>query len=82
MENDRSALDSIVSDLNNPELIIRDAALQATIQFASRDAIPALTRAAEETSDAAYKQALNDAIEFLKLPSLTEVLAEKRAASR
>jgi HEAT repeat protein len=79
MENDRSSLDTILSELDNRDPEIRKSALQATIQFGSREAIPRLSQAASQTESAEEKTALLDAVEFLKLPSLTEVLAEKRA---
>jgi len=78
MDNASSSLDTILSELTNNDPQIRKAALEATIQFASRDAIPRLTEVAAETQDAEEKAALNEAIEFLKLPSLTEVLAANK----
>ena len=55
---------------------LRHAALEAAIQFGSRDAIPTLVDAAAQTDDPKEKQAFLDAAEFLKLPSLTEVMAK------
>lgn len=75
MNDDRASLDSILSELTNRDPEIRKAALEATIQFGSRDAIPKLADAASQTDDPNEKTALNDAIEFLKLPSLTEISA-------
>ena len=80
MDNDSSSLDVILSELTNADPQIRKAALEATIQFASRDAIPKLAEVASQTDDPQEKIALKDAIEFLKLPSLTEVLAANKAA--
>jgi len=73
MTDDRTSLDSILSELANRDPEIRKAALEATIQFGSRDAIPKLADAASQTDDPNEKAALTDAIEFLKLPSLTEI---------
>ena len=78
MDNAASSLDAILAELTNNDPQIRKAALEATIQFASRDAIPRLTEVAAETQDAEEKAAINEAIEFLKLPSLTEVLAANK----
>jgi hypothetical protein len=75
MNDDRTSLDTILSELTNRDPEIRKAALDATIQFGSRDAIPKLTDAASQTDDPNEKTAITDAIEFLKLPSLTEVMA-------
>ena len=76
MNDDRASLDTILSELTNRDPEIRKAALDAAIQFGSRDAIPKLADAASQTDDASEKTALNDAIEFLKLPSLTEISAQ------
>jgi cystathionine beta-lyase family protein involved in aluminum resistance len=80
MDNDSSSLDTILSELTNADPQIRKAALEATIQFASRDAIPKLAEVAAQTDDPQEEIALNDAIEFLKLPSLTEVIAANKTA--
>ena len=50
--------------------------MEAAIQFGSRDAIPKLTDAASQTDDAKEKADIMDAIEFLKLPSASEVVAQ------
>jgi HEAT repeat protein len=75
MTDDRASLDIILSELTNRDPEIRKAALEAAIQFGSRDAIPKMTEAAAQTDDPSEKTAIADAIEFLKLPSLTEVTA-------
>jgi hypothetical protein len=77
MNDDAASLEAILKELRNPNRGMRDAALQATIQFGSRDAIPRLSEAAQQTDDPAEKSQLLSAIEFLKLPSLTEVLKGK-----
>src|SRR4051794_28743969 len=81
MENDSASLDTILSELANNDPEIRRAAVEATTQFGSRDAIPRLLDAAAQTDDPKEKAALNEAAEFLKLPSLTEVLAKKKSAT-
>lgn len=81
MTDDRSNLDTILSELSNRDPEIRKAALDATIQFGSRDAIPKLTDAISQTDDPNEKAALADAIEFLKLPSLTEIRAQSQATA-
>lgn len=84
MENDAASLNTILSELNNRDPEIRSAAVEAAIQFGSRDAIPALMEAATHTDDPQEKKEMIDAAEFLKLPSLTEVMAQqgKKAASQ
>ncbi len=81
MQDDPLSLKEIVSELANPNAQIRKAALDATIQFGSRDAIPDLTIAADRSMDAEEKKAILDAIEFLKLPSLTEVLQQRKLSN-
>jgi HEAT repeats len=79
MTDDRTNLDTILSELSNRDPEIRKAALEAAIQFGSRDAIPKLADAVSQTDDPNEKAALADAIEFLKLPSLTEIRAQSSA---
>jgi hypothetical protein len=56
--------------------------LEATVQFRSRDAIPRLLDAASQTDDPHEKAAIADAIEFLKLPTLSEVMEQGRLSGR
>jgi len=81
MTDERANLDTILSEISNRDPEIRKAALDATIQFGSRDAIPKLTDAISQTDDPNEKAALADAIEFLKLPSLTEIHAQNQSAA-
>lgn len=76
MTDDPASLETILSELTNRDPEIRKAALEAAIQFGSRDAIPKLADAASQTDDPNEKAAIADAIEFLKLPSWTEVKAQ------
>ena len=77
MNNDTNSLNTILSELNNSDKEIRKGALEAVIQFADRAAISRLQGIADRTGDATEKVALLEAIEYLKLPSLTEYLREK-----
>jgi hypothetical protein len=76
MNNDSASLQTILGQLRNPDRDMRKAALEATIQFGSRDALPSLADAAQQTADASEKAEILAAAEFLKLPSLSEVLAQ------
>jgi hypothetical protein len=67
---DTDALTNIVAALSSPDEKVREAAIDATRELGSKDAIPALTEAAAHTSDPDEKKALLDAIKFLKLPLL------------
>jgi len=78
MNDDSTSLDTILSELTNRDPEIRKGALEATIQFGSRDAIPKMLDAALQTDDPREKAEIADAIEFLKMPSLTETLAQTR----
>ena len=71
---DKESLDAILSELSNRSPEIRKAAVEAAKQFGSRDAIPSLQDAANQTDDLSEKAEVNAAMEFLKLPSLTEVI--------
>lgn len=77
MENDTDSLNTILSELTNRDPRVREAAVDAAVQFGSRDAIPKLEDAAAQTEDPKEKSAILDAIEFLKLPTLTEAMEQK-----
>lgn len=77
MDDQDSSLRTILSELTNRDPQIREAARDAAVQFASRDAIPDLLQAAAQTEDPEEKKELIEAAEFLKLPSLTEVMAQR-----
>jgi hypothetical protein len=70
---DKASLKSILNELKNPEKEIRLAAIEAAIQFGDRSAIPQLKELANVTTDAEERQALLDAVEFMSLPTMTEV---------
>jgi hypothetical protein len=77
MEDDPASLETILSELDNGEPTIRQAAVDAAVQFGSRDALPRLRKAASEANDAKEKSAILDAIEFLSLPTLGEALGQQ-----
>jgi len=77
MTSDRASLDIILSELTNRDPEIRKAAVQAAIQYGSRDAIPKLMDVAAQTDDPKEKAEIIEAAEYLKLPSLTEVMGLK-----
>ncbi len=79
MKSDTTSRDIILSELQNPDKAIREGALEATIQFGDRSVLPRLQEVADQTEDADEKKALLDAIDYLKLPSLTEYLASHPA---
>ena len=79
-KDDSASLQAILSELTNPEMEIRAAAIESTIQFQSREAIPVLNDLASRTADPDEKQALLDAAEFLQLPTMTEIRAQKSKA--
>jgi len=73
-QDEPASLDIILSELANRDPEIRKAALEATLQVRNREAIPRLMEAAEQTDDPHEKAAIADAVEFLKLPTLGEVM--------
>ncbi len=79
MKNDAASRDTILSELQNPDKEIRKGALAATIQFGDRSVNPRLREIAAQTEDPAEKAELLAAADYLDLPSLTEVLAERKA---
>jgi hypothetical protein len=78
---DSGSLSTILSELENPDKEIRAAALEAAIQFGERtNTIARLTDLLQRIGDDDERAALREAIEFIKLPSLTEVAAARKAA--
>lgn len=71
-QDDPAYLAAILNDLTNPEKEVRLAAIEATKQFGSKDAIPALQAEVANASDADEKIALIEAADFLSLPTLAD----------
>ena len=76
-----ASLETIVSELTNRDPRIRKAAREAAMQFGSRDAIPRLLEAAEQTDDPQEKVELQEAAAFLKLPTPAELAASRAGQS-
>jgi hypothetical protein len=69
---DTSSLDTILTELPNPDPEIRRAALAAVVEFGDRSAMPALEEALDVNSDPQEKAGIQKAIEYLQLPSFDE----------
>ena len=74
---DTESLRKILAELRSPIAEIRTAALDATRAFGSREAIPHLATRAAETGDPLEQKALNELIEYLKLPTVVEQLDQE-----
>jgi len=70
---DSGSLGKILTELRNPLPEIRTAALEATREFGSRDAIPYLEAISKSSADPLEQKALGELIEFLNLPTLLEI---------
>lgn len=77
---DAQSLRAILDELTNPEKEVREAAIEATIQFGSRDAIPVLKDLASRFGDEEDRKEMLDAAEFLALPTMTEAQAANSGA--
>jgi len=75
---DAASRDTLLSEMTNPDPAIRQAALAATIQFGDHSVIPRLKEIEAQTEDASEKQQILQAINFMSLPTLTEVRAQGR----
>lgn len=71
---DRRSMDTLLAEVDSPDQEIREAALDAISQSANRSVIPELLAIAEQTQDPGLKRAIAETVEFLKTPTLTEVL--------
>jgi len=69
MNNDPESLRIILSEMENPDPEIRKAALNASVDFGSKDAIPALQNELNWATDPQEKVDIQKAIDFLQLPS-------------
>jgi len=76
MNDDVQSRDTILSELkNNPDKVIRAAALEAAIQFGDRSVVPQMQEIAAQTDDPDEKKNILDAIDYINEPSLTEYTA-------
>jgi HEAT repeat protein len=66
-------LDLIAKELENSDPEIRHAAVEALIQFGNRDAIPILRQRADLVEDPKEKAELQEAADYLALPTLGEL---------
>jgi hypothetical protein len=70
---DLQSLMTILDQLSNPEKQVREAALDAVIRMDNPHAIPQLKVAAERAMDSKERAAILNAIEYLELPSLSQI---------
>jgi hypothetical protein len=75
---DAESLQKIIAAFDDADSKVRKAAVEAATQFGSRDAIPALQDLEKRVEDPREKVEILDAIEFLKLPSLSEIRNSRR----
>jgi hypothetical protein len=68
LSEDPQNLKVILSEMENPDAEIRHAALNATIDFGSKDAIPYLQNELAYATDLDEKVEIKKAIDFLQLP--------------
>ena len=81
MSDDPADLKTILSELNNKDSRLRDAALSAAVQFGSQDAIPALKNEMAWTDDPQEKVDILNAIKYLQLPTFQEFQANLAGAA-
>jgi hypothetical protein len=62
----------LLAKVTHPEPEVRKAALEALVQLNDTNAVPGLEQAAESIKDPREKMAVRDAIEYLKLPGITD----------
>ena len=69
---DPESLSKILGDLTHPDKEIRLAAIEATKQFGSKDAIPTLKELVKNTDDTEEQAALLEAADFLSLTPMSD----------
>jgi hypothetical protein len=72
MNDDPESLSKILGDLTHAEKEIRLAAIEATKQFGSKDAIPTLKELVKNTDDTEEQAALLEAADFLSLTPMSD----------
>ena len=72
MNDDQESLSKILGDLTHAEKEIRLAAIEATKQFGSKDAIPTLKELVKNTDDTEEQAALLEAADFLSLTPMSD----------
>jgi hypothetical protein len=73
MNNDSNSLNTIWSELSNPDKDIRAGALAAVVQFDDPSVAPRLRTLADQTEDPSQKAAILAAANYLQLPPLTDL---------
>ena len=73
MQNDSNSTALIMASLTNAEKEVREQAVSAVKQLGDRDLIPALTNLAAQTENYEDRHALQEAADFIALPTLTEL---------
>ena len=79
MNDDKNSLNTIWSELANPDKEIRSGALDAVVQFGDRSVTPALRQLAAKTEDPAEKASILAAADHLDLPTLSELRSTQKA---
>ena len=74
LSSDPADVPKILADLSSPEKAIREAAIQAAKQVGGEDAAAALKAAAAKASDPKEKIEMQEAADFIALPSLSSTL--------
>jgi HEAT repeat protein len=72
---DHKSTETLLAEVRNEHPEIRHAALDAISQSGNRTLIPRLLQAAEEVEDAEQRREITETVEFLKLPTLSEVMS-------
>ena len=75
-------METLLSEVRNPDQQIRQAALDALSQSGNRDAIPGLVELASQADQPENKSAIEEVIEFLKMPTLTELMTQAKASGK
>lgn len=70
--NNVTIVSTLLEKMKNPETEVRKAALEGLVQLNDTNAVPGLQKTAEGITDPREKVAIMDAIEYLKMPSITQ----------
>ena len=79
---DSASLGVLLAELNNDNADIRRAALDGIMQGGNLEAIPALQQLADRSADPQQKRDIAEAIEFLTLPSISDLAARGATVQR
>jgi hypothetical protein len=74
-------INALIEKFSNPEAEVRHTALRVVKEMNDTNAVPGLQKAVDSTTDPREKVAIMDAIDYIKMPSITDNVAPELATN-